>query len=459
MPAWVRRHVEEQGRAMTTMTQILANQDEARNRSNVNNTRQREFEKHLERMRIEHDLKIDIRNKLGEPNKDRIWKQIKQLHWYEEVERFATKSQLRNHDQALLVKIVAENSLVNRPLQDYHDSVRENGQFETCDYFIEFIFNILPIKPEAVKKVYQEFMGIKINDTDTAATILNTYIRSYRRVFLALEMITFETFGIYDITEELAVGRAYLGLPPKWKSLVRTRVTINGKERIPKTFKLLASVLRDVEATKTKKIGLSMDPITRTTPKFDQGRRINAIRRDRRNDRYSRMNRKGFGYQGKPARKRNDYKRDNKGMRGQRRRYYDKYRDGNRGKRTRRPFNNERKSGYFRDQRRRFRGYSRKAIRFRNNKRKQGWLNNRKGKYANNIDKSNGRNDKRGKRFGKQYDKQYDRKNDRSKDKFRNDRKGKETIENKFGRYNKYKCYKCNRKGHYKMIVIRYMKI
>ena len=131
MPAWLRRHVEQQGRAMTTMIRILANQDEARNRPNANNTRQREFEKYLERMRIEHDLKIEIRNKLGETGTDRIWRQIRQLHWYEEVERFATKSKLRDHDQALLVKIVAENSLVNRPLQDYHDSVRENGQFDS----------------------------------------------------------------------------------------------------------------------------------------------------------------------------------------------------------------------------------------------------------------------------------------------------------------------------------------
>ena len=79
MPAWVRRHVEAQGRAMTTMTQILANQNAVRGRNNINDTRQREFEKYLEKMRIEHDLKIDIRNKLGASHKDYIWRQVRQL--------------------------------------------------------------------------------------------------------------------------------------------------------------------------------------------------------------------------------------------------------------------------------------------------------------------------------------------------------------------------------------------
>ena len=79
-------------------------------------------------------------------------------------------------------------------MQTYHESIREDSQFESWDYFIEFIFEILPIVPEAMKRIYQQFMNIMIHDSDTAATILNNYTRSYRRIYLALEMITFETF-------------------------------------------------------------------------------------------------------------------------------------------------------------------------------------------------------------------------------------------------------------------------
>ena len=66
-------------------------------------------------------------------------------------------------------------------------------------------------------------------------------------------------------------------LPPYWKELVSKRVTMNGKEIIPTTFALLASILEDVENDKTKRLGLTIDPVSNESTKFDHGRRINAI--------------------------------------------------------------------------------------------------------------------------------------------------------------------------------------
>ena len=52
----------------------------------------------------------------------------------------AEKTGLREIDQSLLVKLVAENSLVNDVLRMYHDTVREDGQIESWDLFIDYIF-------------------------------------------------------------------------------------------------------------------------------------------------------------------------------------------------------------------------------------------------------------------------------------------------------------------------------
>ena len=70
-------------------------------------------------------------------------------------------------------------------------------------------------------------------------------------------------------------------LPPYWKELVSKRVTKNGEEIIPTTFALLSSILEDVESDKTKRLSLTIDPITKETTKFDHGRRINAIHNPR----------------------------------------------------------------------------------------------------------------------------------------------------------------------------------
>ena len=59
--------------------------------------------------------------------------------------------------------------------------------------------------------------------------------------------------------------------------MVEKRVTQQGKEIIPKTFASLSSILKDVESEKTKKIGLTIDPVSKEQSKFDHRRRINAI--------------------------------------------------------------------------------------------------------------------------------------------------------------------------------------
>ena len=159
----------------------------------------------------------------------------------------------------------------------YQDTVREDGQFESWDLFIDYIFETLSVGAHAIKRVYQEFMDAKIRMNTIASVVLLGYKRKFRRLYLIQELIKFEIHGVYQVSEEFAVGRAYMLLPNYWKNLVSKRVTINGKEIIPTTFTLLSSILEDVEKDKTRRLSLTIDPITRDSNKFDHGRRINAI--------------------------------------------------------------------------------------------------------------------------------------------------------------------------------------
>ena len=172
---------------------------------------------------------------------------------------------------------MAENSLCNDVKRMYNDTVRDDGEFESWDLFIDYIFESLPIGAQAIKRVYQEFMDAKIRMSTIASVLLVGYKRKFRRLYLIQELIKFEIHGVYEVSKKFAVGRAYMLLPPYWKGLVSKRVTKNGKEIIPTTFTLLGSILEDVESDKTKRLSLVIDPITRDTTKFDHGRRINAI--------------------------------------------------------------------------------------------------------------------------------------------------------------------------------------
>ena len=60
--------------------------------------------------------------------------------------------------------------------------------------WIEFIFRISPIGAEAVKHIYQDFMTLEIRNSDTAANILSAYVRAYRRIYLVIDLLQFETF-------------------------------------------------------------------------------------------------------------------------------------------------------------------------------------------------------------------------------------------------------------------------
>ena len=120
-------------------------------------------------------------------------------------------------------------------------------------------------------------MEAQIKMSTIASVLLMQYKRRFRRLYLIQELIKFEIHGVYEVTEKFAVGRAYMLLPNYWKALVSKRVTKNGKEIIPTTFALLSSILEDVENDKTKKLGLTIDPITKETTKFDHRRRINTV--------------------------------------------------------------------------------------------------------------------------------------------------------------------------------------
>ena len=96
---------------------------------------------------------------------------------------------MREIDQTLLVKLVGENSLVNDVSTMYQDTVREDGQFESWDLFIDYIFEMLPIGAKAIKRVYQEFMEAKIRMNTIASVVLNSYKRKYRRLYLIQELI------------------------------------------------------------------------------------------------------------------------------------------------------------------------------------------------------------------------------------------------------------------------------
>ena len=458
-PNWVNRVIRNQDRNMNTLTNLLGDRlsrphDEHTNRLE---TRKREFDKYIEKLRIEHDLKTTFKYKLGKGRMTDVEAQVLQIEWYEEVERFAEKSGLREIDQTLLVKLVAENSLVNDVSTMYQDTVREDGQFESWDLFIDYIFEMLPIGAKAIKRVYQEFMEAKIRMNTIASVVLNSYKRKYRRLYLIQELIKFDIHGVYQVTEKFAVGRAFMMLPHYWKNLVSKRVTVNGKEVIPTTFALLSSILEDVESDKSKRIGLTIDPITKETTKFDHGRRINAIYNPRgyksgyrgnyykgtfrgsyrgngrgsyrgsfrgRMQSYRGRGSRGMSTnnRGKPPRKRNDYGKAHKELRKERkRRYYDKYRDGKR-KNPGRKYSIGRGRKYHDNKRRGFRGYSRRANRFKQRERKTRL--SKSDDFANNI--SNDRNDT-------------------NKDSNKSNQERQFRFE-----YNPDKCYKCKRMGHFK---------
>ena len=87
-----------------------------------------------------------------------------------------------------IYRLVAENSSVNDVSKMYQDTVREDGQFESWDLFIDYIFETLPIGVQAIKRVYQEFMEAKIRMSTIASVLLNGYKRKFRRLYLIQEL-------------------------------------------------------------------------------------------------------------------------------------------------------------------------------------------------------------------------------------------------------------------------------
>ena len=114
-PRWMNRYIRDQNRNMNTFTNLLDDSSRRRDDDNESRliTRRREFDKHIEKLRIEHDLKAEFHYKLGKGKVADVDAQVRQIEWYEEVERFAERSELREIDQPLLIKIVAQGSLVN----------------------------------------------------------------------------------------------------------------------------------------------------------------------------------------------------------------------------------------------------------------------------------------------------------------------------------------------------------
>ena len=463
-PNWMNRYIRNQDRNMNTLTNLLNDRlgrtgDDETNRQI---TRKREFDKYIEKLRIEHDLKTYFKFKLGKGRMTDIEAQVLQVEWYEEIERYAEKSGLKQIDQSLLVKLVAENSLCHNVLDMYNDTVREDGQFESWDLFIDYMFEMLPIGVRAIKRVYQDFMNAKIKMATIASTLLISYKRKFRRLYLIQELIKFEINDVYKVTERFVVGRSYLMLPPYWKELVSKRVTKNGKEIIPTTFALLSSILEDVENDKTKRLGLTIDPVSNESTKFDHGRRINAIQnRSRyrggyRGSRYGsfrgsyrgngrgsyrgtfkgkfhwKRGNRGRGistsHRGRLPKKRNDSNKTFKELRKERkRRYYDKYRDGGKRKNQGRGNGIGRSRKYYDNKRKDFRGYSRKATRFRSNDDRTRLNRNRD--YANNI-------------------------SDKSKDSNNSNDNAGQQRRYKF-KYNADKCYRCKKLGHFKKDCIK----
>ena len=128
-PSWTNRYIRNQNRNMNTLTNLLNDRlsgNDDNDESNRQTTRKREFDKYIEKLRIEHDLRTRFSTRLGKGRMTDVEAQVVQIEWYEEVERFAEKSGLRQIDQSLLVKLVAENSLCNDVLRMYRDTVRED---------------------------------------------------------------------------------------------------------------------------------------------------------------------------------------------------------------------------------------------------------------------------------------------------------------------------------------------
>ena len=198
---------------MNTLTNLLS--DRLGGTSNDDNTnrqitRKREFDKYIEKLRIEHDLKPKFHFRLGKGRMTDVEAQVHQVEWYEEIERFAEKTGLREIDQPLLVKLVAENSLCNDVLRMYKETIQEDGDFESWDLFIDYMFEMLPIGVKAIKRIYQEFMEAQIRMSTIASVLLVQYKRRFRRLYLIQELIKFEIHGVYEVTEKFTVGRAYM---------------------------------------------------------------------------------------------------------------------------------------------------------------------------------------------------------------------------------------------------------
>ena len=317
--------------------------------------------------------------------------------------------------------------------------------FDTRGRGIKFFGN-------SVERIWVRQPYLPMRTGTVASTLLIGYKRKFRRLYLIQELIKFDINNVYRVTERFAVGRAFMMLPPYWKELVSKRVTKNGKEIIPTTFALLESILEDVENDKTKRLGLTIDPTTKETTKFDHGRRINAIQNRTRyrggyrgnyhgsfRGRYSANGRGSYrgsfrgkfqsrrgtrgremstSHRGKLAKKRNDSSETFKELRRERkRRYYDKYRDGGKQKNQSRKYSIGRGRKFYDRKRKDFRGYSRRATRFRKRE-----IRTKDRDYANNI--SNDTQDKNDNNSGKERRYRF--------------------------KFNPDKCYKCKRLGHFK---------
>ena len=95
----------------------------------------------------------------------------------------------------------------------YKDTVREDGTFESWDFFIDYMFETLPVGVRAIKRIYQDFMTATIKLQTIASTFLISYKRKFRRLYSIQELIKFKIRDVYKVTEEFAVDRAYMRLP------------------------------------------------------------------------------------------------------------------------------------------------------------------------------------------------------------------------------------------------------
>ena len=267
--------------------------------------RKREFNKRLEKISMDRRLEFKIDRKLGRDERNDKQRQVNQMYWYDKVRILAKKSGLLEVDQKLLVSSIADEGLTGSIKRRYQETVDSNGEFQSWDRFIDFIFTTLRIDHYGVQQIYKLVKSTKLSSKSTAGTILEPYKRKVRMLLLCEKVTSGDIMKKYRMDRKEIAEQAYFRLPAWWKAKVDPKITFEGTLYIPDRIVDLQDILDQVEQEEVDYSQKKFNEFEDSEKPLEYGKRISAIQGNRgRNRGRNRRNVRG-GYRNQGNRGRN----------------------------------------------------------------------------------------------------------------------------------------------------------